>query len=186
MCRNAGSTSCYQSTNLQLGSHNGIRTRVLTFVAIPGFTSTTSFKAMRDVIWISCAQKTRRNSSLFLRSLGAARPNTVHLIRFVAFCVRQGQEATGGAYGCGTPSGCPDYGLHQPWRNNQNVSSLQHRAGAFKHRKVQPSSARSAGAGGCLLRHRSGAVHAVVLSRGIALPVGSSPVASRPDRKSVV
>src|ERR1039457_5417186 len=179
MCRNAGSTSCYQSTNLQLGSHNGIRTRVLTFVAIPGFTSTTSFKAMRDVIWISCAQKTRRNSSLFLRSLGAARPNTVHLIRFVAFCERQGQEATGGAYGCGTPSGCPDYGLHQPWRNNQNVSSLQHRAGAGKDGNGQYSSARSSGAGGYLLRHRLGALHAIVLSGGIALSAGRSAVAAR-------
>src|ERR1035441_422343 len=30
------------------------------------------------------------------------RVNTVHLTRFVAFCMGQGQEATGGAYGCGT------------------------------------------------------------------------------------
>ena len=108
-----------------------------------------------------------------------ARPNTVHLTKSVAFCMRQGQEATVGAYGCGTPSGCPDHGLHQPWRNNQDVSSLQHRASAFNHREVQHSSARSAGTGGCLLRHRSGAVHAIVLSRGIALSSGSSPVAAR-------
>jgi len=108
-----------------------------------------------------------------------AKPNTVHLTKVVAFCMGQRQEAADGAYGCPTPSGCPDHGLHQPWRNNQNVSFLQHRAGAFKHRKVQHSSARSASAGGCLLRHRSGAVHAIVLSRGIALSAGSSPVAAR-------
>jgi len=44
--------------------------------------------------------------------------NTVHLMKAVAFCMQQGQEATGGAYGCGTPSGCPDHGLHQSWRNH--------------------------------------------------------------------
>jgi len=35
------------------------------------------------------------------------------------------------------------------------------------------------GAGGCLLRHSTGAVHAIVLSRGIALSAESSPVAAR-------
>ena len=34
-------------------------------------------------------------------------------------CKRQKQEAIFGAYGCGAPSGCPDYGLHQSWGNTK-------------------------------------------------------------------
>src|ERR1035437_3923815 len=105
--------------------------------------------------------------------------NTVHLAKFMAFCMRQGQEATGVAYGCGTPSGCPDYGLHQSWRNNQNVSSVCYWASAGEDGNGQYSSARSSGAGGYLLRHRLGALHAIVLSGGIALSVGRSAVAAR-------
>src|ERR1039457_7236191 len=97
----------------------------------------------------------------------------------MAFCMRQGQEATGGAYGCGTPSGCPDYGLHQSWRNNQNVSSVCYWASAGEDGNGQYSSARSSGAGGYLLRHRLGALHAIVLSGGIALSAGRSAVAAR-------
>src|ERR1017187_111824 len=105
--------------------------------------------------------------------------NTVHLTRFVAFCMGEGQEATGGAYGCGTPSGFPDHGLHQSWRNHQDISSFHHRPGAFEYRDGQCSPARSSGSGGCLFRDRSGAVHAVILSRSIALFAGGNSVAAR-------
>jgi type III restriction enzyme len=57
-----------------------------------------------------------------LHNLESFSSNTVHLARFVAFCMSQGQEATIGAYGCGTSSGYEDHGLHQSWRHQQNLS----------------------------------------------------------------
>src|ERR1019366_8544142 len=49
-------------------------------------------------------RKTPLRDNSPLRSSPAS-GNTVHLAKFMAFCMRQGQEATGVAYGCGTPSG---------------------------------------------------------------------------------
>ena len=93
--------------------------------------------------------------------------------------MKQGQEATGGANGCGTSFGCPDHGLHQPWCNRQDLSRFNHRCGAGPDGQGQPSPARSSGPDGCVLCDRTGAVHAVVLSRSVALSVGRSAVASR-------
>jgi hypothetical protein len=76
------------------------------------------------------------------RSLGRLSSyNTVHLTVFVAFCIEQGQEATGCAYDCGTPPGCPDHGLHQSWRNHKDISSFGYWPGAFKDRNSPCSSA---------------------------------------------
>src|ERR1017187_8849993 len=97
----------------------------------------------------------------------------------MGFFMRQRKEGTRSGEGWGTPSGCPDYGLHQSWRNNQNVSSVCYRASAGEDGNGQYSSARSSGAGGFLLRHRLGALHAIVLSGGIALSAGRSAVAAR-------
>src|ERR1019366_5282282 len=104
--------------------------------------------------------------------------NTVHLTNLVAFCMRQGQEAIGGAYGCGTPSGCPDHGLHQSWRHHQDIPSFGHRPSAFEYWNSECSPAWPAGSGCSVLRGRSGAIHAVVLSGGIALFAGSGSVAA--------
>src|ERR1019366_2300041 len=110
--------------------------------------------AFRRQLTRATLQTSRPASSRWTQTDGSsrwARGNTVHLAKFMAFCMRQGQEATGVAYGCGTPSGCPDYGLHQSWRNNQNVSSVCYWASAGEDGNGQYSSARSSGAGGYLL-----------------------------------
>ncbi len=99
-------------------------------------------------------------------------PNTVHLTIYVAFCYGLGQEATIGTYGRRTSRGHTDYGLHQSWCDHQRISSVGHWPGVGEDGHGQPSSARSAGAGGGVLRDRAGVVYAVVLSGGVALFAG--------------
>lgn len=97
----------------------------------------------------------------------------------VAFCYVPEQEAIVGAYSCRTSAGSADHGLHQSWDNQQGVSSVGHRAGAGEDGHGQPSSARSAGVGGGVLRDCAGAVYAVVLPGSVALSAGGHPVAAR-------
>jgi len=111
----------------------------------------------------------------------AVNPKTVHLMKFVASCMRQREEPTVGAYGCGTSPRVADHGLHQPWRHSQDASRSRHRCragpdGRGEHPSTLPSSQYSR-----LLRHCPDALHAVALSRGSVLSIRWSAVASQPN-----
>ena len=77
------------------------------------------------------------------------------------------------------PPGARIIGLHQSWRDHQDVSRFGHWYGAGPDGQGQHSSARPSCAGSYLLRDRLGALYAIVLSRGIASSIGRSAVASR-------
>src|ERR1700729_657914 len=74
----------------------------------------------------------------------------------------------------------PDYRLHQPGSGRQVLSGGKGARGLERDRPRKRAPARFAGACGDLLRHRFGAVHAVLLPRSPALPVGGLAVAAGP------
>src|SRR5712691_5687778 len=74
----------------------------------------------------------------------------------------------------------PDYRLHQPGCGRQVLSGGEGTRGSERDRPRQRAPARFAGARGDLLRHRVGAIHAVLVPRSAALPVGRLAVAAGP------
>src|SRR4030066_1647429 len=108
------------------------------------------------------------------------KPNTVHLTSPPCYPVQNSNRRTGhGTYGGGTSEGGANHRLHQLGGAGQDLSQGEDPIRVVRPGENERSPARFAGPRGHLLRDRPGAVHAVVLPRGAALPSGGDPVAGR-------
>jgi hypothetical protein len=100
-------------------------------------------------------------------------------MRYSPVIFRDG-ESGDGAHACDPARGQSNHGLRQSGRHRQDVSIGASAIGSRRHGQVQPARARLAGARGRLLRHRVGAVHAVVLPRSTEVPARRPAVVGRP------
>src|SRR3990170_887655 len=108
------------------------------------------------------------------------RGNTVHLTSPPCYPVQNSNRRTGhGTHGGGTSEGGANHRLHQLGSAGQDLSQGEDSIRVVRHGENERSPARFAGPRGHLLRHRPGAVHAVFLPRGPAMPSGGVAVAAR-------
>ena len=113
-------------------------------------------------------------------SSAALSPNTVHLmlLRYPLPVVQPG--GTNGTNGCGASQGEPDHGLHQPRGvEHDDPADRGERSLGGVESAEYPSTGLARARDG-LLRGRVGALHAVVVPRGLALPAGRPAVVERP------
>ena len=109
-----------------------------------------------------------------------AKDNTVHLEYLLRYaCPWLGREVACGENGCGASEREPDHRLHQPRGAERADPAGGSGRGAAGYGAAECPSAGPAGARGGVLRDRLGAVHAVVVSRGSAVPGGRAAVAGR-------
>ena len=118
-----------------------------------------------------------RNGIVWRRSISL---NTVHLmlLRYTRPVVQPG--GTNGTNGCGASQWEPDHGLHQPRGvEHDDPADRGERSLGGVESAEYPSTGLARARDG-LLRGRVGAVHAVVVPRGLALPAGRPAVVERP------
>src|SRR5512139_1279978 len=89
-----------------------------------------------------------------------------------------------GTYSCRTPRGEPDHRLHQSRGSRQNISFCDGEIGIGYGRQRQYSPKGFAGTCCGLLCDCVGALYAVLLSRGIALPLGGDSMVVESNRQN--